>query len=350
MVNAAVVGYGYAGRSFHSYLIGLAEGMNLYAISTRDPERQKAASEQHPEAKIYPDLDELLADGKVDLVVLATPHDTHRDLAVKVMDAGKHVVTDKVMCMNAREAEDMIEASERNNVMLSIFHNRRWDWDYLTVKKVMEDGLLGEPYLFEVAIIGYGKPGGWRGVKARSGGILYDWPAHFVDQALQLVPEKVDKVFCDIKYRDKWDTDIGNYANLLICFSNDVLYQIEICNLGAIRKPRWYVLGDMGGLIKYGLDPQEAALRGGDIDTAEENPDERARVVSFREGALHDQILDSVHGSWLSYYQNIAAVLNAGAELAVTPEQIYQVMLVYGAAIESAASGQVVRFSHDKAR
>ena len=89
MINAAVVGYGYSGRSFHSYLIGLAEGMNLYAISTRSPERQKSASEEHPEARIYPGVDELIADDKVDLVVLATPHDTHRDLAVKAMDAVK---------------------------------------------------------------------------------------------------------------------------------------------------------------------------------------------------------------------------------------------------------------------
>jgi len=343
MVNAAVVGYGYAGRSFHSYLIGLAEGMNLYAISTRDPERQKAASEQHPEARIYPSLDELLADDKVDLVVMATPHDTHRDLAVKAMDAGKNVVTDKVMCMNAQEAKDMIEASERNNVMLSIFHNRRWDWDYLTVKKVIEDGLLGEPYLFEVAIIGYGKPGGWRGVKARSGGILYDWPAHFVDQALQLVPAKVDRVFCDIKYRDKWDVDIGNYANLLICFSNDVLYQIEICNLGAIRKPRWYVLGDMGGLIKYGLDPQEGPMREGNIDAAEEDPANRAQVTTFVSGRREEKVIDSVRSSWKSYYQNISDVLNKGAELAVKPEEAYNAMLVYDAAMKSAEIGEAVK-------
>jgi scyllo-inositol 2-dehydrogenase (NADP+) len=292
-------------------------------------------------------VDELLQDDHVDLVVLATPHHTHRDLAVRAMNARKHVVVDKIMCMNALEASDMIKARDRNGVVLSVFHNRRWDWDYLTVRKAITEGLIGEPYLFEAGILSYRSPRGWRAKQEQSGGILYDWPAHFVDQALQLVPAPVHSVFCEILSRDRWDTDIGNYAKLLIRFANGVLYQIEIGNLAAIGKPRWYILGTLGALVKHGLDPQEAALRAGDIDTAREDPAERARIVSFQDGALHDRILDSVRGSWLSYYENVAAVLNEGAELAVTPEQIYRVMLVYDAAIESAQSGHVVPLSRD---
>ena len=174
MVNAAVIGYGFAGRCFHSYLIGLAKGMSVHAIATRAPERQQQAKEHYPEAKIYANIDQALADDAVDLVVLATPHDVHAELAIQAMDAGKHVVTDKIMCMNAQEAESMIVAGERNEVLLSIFHNRRWDWDYLTVKQIIEDGLLGDPYLYQVAIMRHGKPGGWRGSKAQSGGILFD--------------------------------------------------------------------------------------------------------------------------------------------------------------------------------
>ncbi|MFO7917185.1 MAG: Gfo/Idh/MocA family oxidoreductase [Anaerolineae bacterium] len=345
MINAAVVGFGYAGRSFHSYLIGLAEGLNLYAISTRSEEHQEEAAEEHPGAKIYSSLDALLADDEVDLVVLATPHYTHHDLAIKAMDAGKHVVVDKIMCMNAQEAGEMIEASECNDVVLSVFHNRRWDWDYLTVKEVIEDGLLGDPYLFEVAIMRYGPPRGWRGVKAQSGGILYDWPAHFVDQALQLVPAEVESVFCDIKYRDLWDIDIGNYGNLLIRFANDVLYQIEISNLATIEKPRWYVLGDRGGLIKYGLDPQEPAMLEGDIDAATEDPAHRARVCTMVEGEREEMVMESVKGSWRSYYRNISKVLNEGAELAVKPQEVYAAMRVFDAAMQSAETGRVVKLT-----
>jgi len=342
MIHTAVVGYGYAGKAFHTYLVDLAEGLTLYAISTRNPERQRAAAQDHPDARIYGDVDDLLCDDNVELVVLATPHDTHRDLAVRAMDVGKHVVTDKVMAMNAAEAADMIAASERNGVMLSVFQNRRWDWDYLTVKKAIADGLLGEPYLFEVGIMGYGKPRGWRASKARSGGILYDWPAHFLDQALQLVPAPVESVYCDIQYGDTWGIDIGSYAKLLMRFGNGVRYQVDISNLSLGKKPRWYVAGDLGTLVKYGLDPQEGPMREGDIDAAQEDPADRARVTTVVRGERQELVLDSVHGSWKSYYANISAVLNAGAELAVKPTEVIEVMKVYDAAMRSAESGQVV--------
>ena len=175
MVNTAVIGYGYAGRAFHTYLVGLADGLNLYAIATRDAERREAAREAYPNVQMYQTIDEVIADDAVDLVVLATPHDTHAELSIKAMDAGKHVVTDKIMAMNTAEADEMIAASERNNVLLSVFHNRRWDWDYNTVRKIIDDGLLGTPYLFQVAIMRYGPPRGWRVSKARRW-LLSMWP------------------------------------------------------------------------------------------------------------------------------------------------------------------------------
>lgn len=344
MINTAVIGYGYAGRAFHSYLIGLEEGLNLYAIATRNAERREAAREAYPNAKMYQTIDEVIADDAIDLVVLATPHDTHAELAIKAMDAGKHLVTDKIMAMNAAEADAMIAAGERNDVMLSVFHNRRWDWDYLTVKKVIADGLLGTPYLFQVGIMRYGAPGGWRGIKKHSGGILYDWPAHFVDQALLFGDAPVESVYCDIHYNTKWDTDIGNYGNLIIKFENDMRYQIEISNLSMAEKPRWYVVGDEGGLIKYGLDPQEGPMREGDIDSAEEDPANYAKVWTAAGGERRELVVESVRGSWKSYYKNIADVLNDGAELVVKPEEMRNVMQVYDTAMESAATGQTVQF------
>ena len=343
MINTAVIGYGYAGRCFHAYLVGLAEGLNLYAIATRDAGRRQSAAQHHPGVKMYETIDQVIADDAIELVVLATPHDTHADLAIQAMDAGKHVVTDKIMCMNAAEADAMIEASHRNNVLLSVFHNRRWDWDYLTVKKVIADGLLGTPYLFQAGIMKYGPPRGWRGVKKQSGGILYDWPAHFVDQALQFVPAPVSTVFCDIHYDTRWDIDIGNYANLLIKFENGVLYQIEISNLAKVEKPRWYVLGDLGGLVKYGLDPQEGPMVMGNIDAAAEDPANYAKVWTEAGGEKRELVVESVRGSWKSYYQNISDVLNEGAELIVKPEEIRQVMLVYDAAMRSSETGEAVQ-------
>lgn len=342
MINVAVVGYGYAGRSFHSYLVGLADGLNLYAIATRDPERQRSATAEHPGVKVFGDVDDLLNDRRVDLVVIATPHHTHKELSVRAMNAGKHVVTDKIMAMNADEAAEMIAASRRNHVMLSVFQNRRWDWDLLTVKKTIADGWLGQPYLYQAAIMNYRKPRGWRGLAQESGGILFDWPAHFVDQALQLVPGQVRSVYCAITHRDHWQIDIGSYAKLLLTFADGTLYEIEIGNLAGIAKPRWYVLGDLGGLVKRGIDPQESAMRDGDIDAAQEDPADHALVWSLRDGEAKEFVVESVKGSWKSFYQNIADVLLHGAELAVKPEEAYRSMVIFDAAMKSAHSGQAV--------
>ena len=130
---------------------------------------------------------------------------------------------------------------------------------------------------------------------------------------------------------------------MLIHFANDVLYQVEIGNLAAVPIPRWYVLGDKGGLIKYGLDPQEGPMRLGRIDEAQEDPASRARVVTYARGERQELVLDSVRESWRSYYENISAVLNKGAELAVRPQEALNVMRVYDAAMESAATGRAIR-------
>jgi len=340
MINVAIVGYGDAGRRYHSYLISLVEGLNLHAVATRDADRRRAATTKYG-VKVYTTIDDLLKDDGIGLVVVATPHDTHAEFSIKAMEAGKHVVTDKAMCMNVSECDAMIEASKQNNVMLSVFHNRRLDWDFSTVKKVLAERMIGTPYYFETGVMQYAGPIGWRTEKARVGGILYDWGAHFIDQMLQLVSDKVEKVFCEIQYRG-WGKDVGSYAKLLTRFSNGVLYQIEIGNLAAGPRPRWYILGEEGTFVKFGMDPQEEAMFNGNIDAAKEDPEHRSRIFTDGSDCGSERTIDSVRSSWKEYYQNISDVLNKGAQLAVTPEEIRRVMLVIEAATLSAETGQAV--------
>ncbi len=341
MIRTVVIGYGFAGKCFHSYLIKLADGLQLWGISSRNAEtRERIVQEQG--VKAYSSLDEVVADPEVNLVVLATPHNVHAQQAIQAMDAGKHVVTDKAMCMTAAEADAMLEARDRNNVMLSVFHNRRWDWGYNTIKQIIQEGWIGEPYLYEAAVMRYGRPGGWRAVKAQSGGILYDWGAHLLDQGMLLLGGDVESVSCEIRHL-KWDIDIGNYGRLLLKSSKGTIYQMEIGNVALAPKPRWYVVGDLGGIIKYGIDPQEPPMIQGDIDAATESPKHRAAVYTIRDGERKRLIIDSVQTSWKSYYQNISDVLNKGAELAVKPEEARNAMAVLDAALESAETGQTVK-------
>ena len=345
-IRVGVVGYGYAGRDFHVYLVGRVPDLDLVAIVARSSERRELAEREQGQrgVAVFGSLEDLLASDGVDLVILATPHDTHAPQSIQAMDAGKHVVTDKAMCLNAEEADKMIAASRRNGVLLSVFQNRRWDWDYLTVKKAVDEGWLGEPYLFEAAAMSYRAPSGWRGEVAASGGILFDWGAHLIDQALQLVPARVRSVTADIQRRS-WGSEIGSYARVLLRFENDVLYDIEIGNLCRATKPRWFILGERGGLIKTG-DPrgeQEPAMVAGNIDAAAEDPLHRARVWRELNGQTTSMEVETVTSDWTNYYRNIADALNGRAELLVKPEQVRRVMAVFDAARCAAATDVVMR-------
>ncbi len=342
-IKVGIVGYGYAGRNFHSYLVKLAQGLQLYAIATRDPERRARASAEQG-VKTFATLDEMLEDPEVQLVIIATPHDTHKELAVKALRAGRHVVVDKVMCLTTAEADEMIAEARRNQRMLSVFQNRRWDGDYLTVKKAIETGLLGRPLVFETAVMRYGQPRGWRAVRAQMGGILFDWGAHLVDQALLLVPSKVVSVTGFSQFEQP-DTDIESYARCQIRFENGVLYSVEVSNLAHLGKPRWLVLGDKGALVKEGLDPQEAAMNRGEIEKAREDPAYYARVRASLAGQTCDMVLTTLQGDWRKYYQNIANHLLQGEELAVKPEEVRRAVAVLEASKQSAETGLPVTFN-----
>lgn len=341
MIRVGIVGYGFAGRGFHARLIGRVSGLQLTAVATRSDERRRQAESELGVAT-FESLEAMLASGTVDLVVLATPHDVHAEQATAAMAAGKHVVIDKPMALSTAEADRLLAARDRAGVVLSVFHNRRWDWDYLTVKKAIAEGRLGTPYLFETAVLRYKAPRGWRGL-ASEGGIIVDWGAHLIDQAFQLVPGPVASVSCEIQYR-RWGAEAGSYVRLLMRFASGVLYSIEIGNLAAIGKPRWYVLGEDGALIKYGLDPQEPALLAGDITAAAEKPEERAKVVTMVDGMPEEAVLDSVRADWTAYYENVRDAILGHAPLAVRPEEARRVIAALEAAAKSAETHQPVSF------
>jgi scyllo-inositol 2-dehydrogenase (NADP+) len=344
-VRVGIVGYGSAGRRFHPYLIGRVPDLRLVAVASRSPER-RAQAEQQLSVATFETVDDMLRSGQVNLVVVATPHNTHREIACRVMDAGAHCVVEKIMALNGAEAQAMLAASRRNGVLLSVFQNRRWDWDFLTVKKAIDEGLIGAPYLFEIGRFGYRPQGGWRGEPAAGGGLLFDWGAHFIDQALQLVPDAVASVTCDVQYRG-WGAQIGSYVRLLIRFAAGTLFSIEIGNLARHAKPHWLVLGERGSLVKQGFDPQESAMLAGNIEAAAEDPANRARITTEAGGLVAEMIVETVRSDWTNYYRNIADALAGRAELIVKPEQAVKAMAVVDAAMQSARTGETVRLSEE---
>jgi predicted dehydrogenase len=216
--RVAVIGYGFAGRCFHSYLISLVPGLQLAGIASRDAAtRERIVAERG--CRAYESFEQVLADPSVDVVVLATPNHTHADLAVTAMDAGKNVVSDKVMCLSVADCDRMIEAARRNNVLLSVFQNRRWDGDFLTLQQAMRDGSLGTVKYIELAWQGYGRVGRL----ARSGGDgrrAFLRPRGASGRSIgSAFPQAIESVYCRM-HHDYPTTDVESEALLVATFAD----------------------------------------------------------------------------------------------------------------------------------
>ena len=335
MIPTAIVGYGLAGRAIHAPLIRRQPGLSLRGVVARDPAiRAEAVSTLG--VKGYAHLDDALADPDVRLVVIATPHDTHADLVVRTLEAGKDCVVDKVMALTTAEADRMIAARDATGRMLSVFHNRRWDWDFQTLKAVLERGAVGRPLLVENSVCRHSPPRTWRGRAAEAGTILHDWGAHLVDQALQLGLGPCRRLSAWI-IPGPWDgVDSGGHGRIVLEFDG-ALFQAETSRICRLDRPRWTVLGTAGGLVKYGVDPQEDALRAGDLDRAQESPAHRFTLRAEAEGGVAESTVETVRSpGWDAYYANIADHLAGRAPLAVTAEDGREVVRILEAAGRSA--------------
>ena len=343
-VNVVVIGYGFAGRSFHTYLVGLEPRLRLHGVCARDPEKRAKASLER-QCKTYENVDDVLADKDVDLVVLATPHDTHAPLAIQALNAGKHVVSDKVMCLNGRECDAMIAAAERTGKLLTVFHNRRWDGDLLTVKHLMDTGKLGDVRWLEMSWQRYGVWGGWRSTIEKGGGRLYDLGAHMIDQALHLFPEPVESVHARV--RREWEhAPTESAAMVTINFTTGRTAIIDTASMNRWSKPRWHVVGRDGTFVKWGEDPQEPAMIAGNIDSAKEPADKFGKLYTGQTKTGHEATtIETLPGRWRNFYENVADVLLNGATPAVTLPQMRKLMSVFDAIFESEKSGQVVKLN-----
>ncbi|MGC4046293.1 MAG: Gfo/Idh/MocA family oxidoreductase [Armatimonas sp.] len=335
-VSTAVIGYGFAGRCFHSYLIGLTPGLHLTGIASRDPET-RAKIQRDRNCHAYASFEEVLEDPNVELVVLATPNAVHSAQAIQALDAGKNVVTDKIMCLSLKECDAMLEAAERNGKFLSVFQNRRWDGDYLTVRSLLDSGELGDLRFAELAWQGFGAWGGWRGQAEMGGGRFFDLGAHLVDQLLLLFSKPVERVYAVIR-RDYEGSDIDSEALIVVSFEGGGTGVCDLSGTSAISKPRWRVQGTKGTFIKYGLDPQEKAMIAGEIDSAVE-PEETY-------GRLHDgqteRVIPTLSGRWRNYYESVADTLLNGTPPSVPLAHSRAAMAVIDAALDSARTGQAI--------
>jgi scyllo-inositol 2-dehydrogenase (NADP+) len=327
-IRCGILGYGGAfnmGRS-HAGWIDAQPGLRTVAMCDVDPARVAMAKDELPALEgYYTDADELLAHESLDLVVVILPHYLHAPLALKCLQAGKHVILEKPMCVTLDEADALIEGVRQGDLMLSVFHNRRWDGDYRTIQQLIARGAIGEVFHIEAGIGGYGHPGfWWRSDKAVSGGVLYDWGAHFVDWMLNLVPSPVGQVMGDLQKRVWHAVSNADHGEIIIRWENGVTGSFWTSSIAASVRPKWRILGTQGAI--------EAPWNG------------PLKVTSMTSGMRHEGTVEVTLPGYGAepYYRNIADHLLRGEALQVTPESARRVIAVIQAAEESARLGQSV--------
>jgi len=340
MIRAVVVGYGMAGRHIHLPLLRRRPAIQVNGIVARDA-TIRAEAEAREGVIGYPDISAAVNDRDVDLIVIATPHDTHAYLAVEALRAGKHCVVDKVMALSPSDADRMIAARDESGKMLSIFHNRRWDWDFATVRSLLASGAIGRPLLLESSVCRPSPPRTWRGRSTSAGTILHDWGAHFVDQALNLGLGLCRRVTAWIAPAPWRDVDSGGHGMMVMEF-DAARFTIESSRIRRTTRPRWLIEGTKGSFSKSGIDPQEDALRSGNLDAATEAVGHVGTLVVEKDGSRLETSIPTLRASWDSYYANIVEHLEGRSPLAVTAEEGREVVRILEAARISSDTHQVI--------
>ena len=322
-IRCGIVGYGGAFNmgKHHADTIRSIPGMEVTAVCDVDPDRLEVAKEQQPGITAYTGVKDMAKARSVDLGVIVTPHNTHAAVALDLIASGKHVVCEKPFSITVDESTAMIEAAKKKGVMLSTFHNRRWDGDFMTIRKMIQDGLLGEVFHIEAGGGGYGHPRHWwRTHKPISGGAIYDWGAHFVDWILSLMPGKMESVYGFFHKRVWFDVTNEDQCHAIIRFEGGRYADFQTSTIAAVGKPKWRILGTQGGLTYSGGDTMQ--------------------VVTYINGVREERTIKVMESKWDAYYYNVADHLLTGEALAVTPESARRVIAVLSLAEKASETGQ----------
>ncbi|MEG8176945.1 Gfo/Idh/MocA family oxidoreductase [Nocardia terpenica] len=322
-LNVGIVGYGLAGAVFHAPLVAAEPRLRVAAVVTSSAERAEQARRDHPGVRVAASADALLSDpDALDLVVIATPNRTHAPLAQQALAAGLPVVVDKPFALTVAEAESVIDEAERAGLPLTVFQNRRWDSDFRTVRRLIDEGRLGTVRRFESRFERW-RPvskGGWREVGAADdgAGILYDLGSHLVDQALTLFGP-VTGIYCELDTR-RPDVQADDDAFLALTHASGVHSHLWMNAVAPQLGPRLRVLGSENGYVTYGLDPQEDALRTGrrpgDGTPWGAVEPERWGLFGTEGGA---EPIPSEPGDYPAFYAGVADALLDGAPVPVDP-------------------------------
>ncbi|NQX27834.1 Gfo/Idh/MocA family oxidoreductase [Microbacteriaceae bacterium VKM Ac-2854] len=329
-IRVGIVGFGLSGRVFHAPFLAADPAFEIALISTSDPERAATAQAAYPGARIVPSAEEVLEAG-LDLVVLASPPHVHREQAVAALEAGSAVVIDKPFAPSLADADAIIAASERADKPVFVFQNRRWDADFITLRKLLEENRLGRVLRFESTFERWSEPkrGRWQTEipVSKGGGILFDLGSHLIDQALQLFgPATVTAAETSILHHGGASEDDA-FVSLL--HEGGVRSHLTMSRVARATGPRLRALGTDAAFTTYGLDPQEDAVRKGGASPLDAG---FGVVPESGWGVLGDERVPSERGSYAAFYAGVAATLTSDSPAPVDVRDARAVVAIIEAA------------------
>ncbi len=341
-----IVGFGGMGN-WHRELIESIDGLEVAGIYDIKESRVQYAKKCN--IKVYGSLEELLQDDRIDLVLVSTPNDLHKSIAVKAMKSGKNVVSEKPVTLNSADLKDMINVSENTGMFFTVHQNRRWDEDFLTMKKIYEERRLGEVFRIESRVHGSrGIPGDWRQEKEHGGGMVLDWGVHLLDQILLMMGDtKLKTVYATMTHVTNQLVDDGFTAELR--FENGLEVMVEVGTNNFISLPRWYMLGVNGTAIIEGWNLNGRIVSTAGKDEADVVPVKTAAgltktMAPRRDDTMQKQELPIVKSDIRDFYRNVMKVIQKKEEPRVKLPEVMRVMKLMEAIFESARERKVVKF------
>jgi scyllo-inositol 2-dehydrogenase (NADP+) len=338
-IATGLIGYGTAGSAFHAPLIATTAGLRLAAIASS---RSEQIARDFPDATIAATPQALIESPDITLVVIASPNETHAGLARSALLAGKHVIVDKPFTLEASQADELIELARSRSLVLSVFQNRRWDGDFLTLERTIAEGRLGEIFHYEAHFDRF-RPeikAGWKELPKPGTGILYDLGAHLIDQALYLfgMPEAIA---ADV-VAQRHDAQVPDYFHLVLHYGKRRVV-LHASTLVREPGPHFVVHGTGGSFIKYGMDSQEAALRAGERPGSSDwGIDSPEHFATYVDADGNRQSIATVPGRYQDFYKGVADAIADGAAPPVSARDARNTIAVIEAAMRSSREQRTV--------
>ncbi|RUT47590.1 Gfo/Idh/MocA family oxidoreductase [Paenibacillus anaericanus] len=344
--SLVIVGYGGMGSQHGRKL---EEVSRIKVTGVYDIKEVRQAEARTKGYKVYEDYQAVLDDPSVDIILIATPNDSHHPITLQALHAGKHVICEKPAMMNSQEVKDVMSASEETGKVFMVHQNRRWDEDYLAIKKLVDEKELGDVFYVETRVHGSrGIPGDWRHDLKHGGGMLLDWGVHLLDRLLILFPEKVTSVYAKLSYILGHEVDDG--VKVYLTFEGGRTALMEVGTTNFITLPLWYVTGLNGAAVIEDWDMNGKVAKWDQADTSDAVPIVAGAgltktMAPRAENTVSEYPVPRVECDVRDFYYNFIDTIENTAERIVTNEEVLRIMTLMEAVFESDKTGEVVHLN-----